>query len=227
MNLVIFDIDGTLLRTFGLDGDCFARAFEREAGITGLDHDWNSYRSSTDAGLTMEIFQDHRGRPPRDREVAAIKQRFFKDLEISLRAEPAEGLRTAGVLELLDNLGHAPDWEIAIATGAWRRSALLKIEIAELGIAALPIATSDDASERTDIIRAAIARTRKGEASGYRRLVYVGDRPWDVMAAQQLGLSFLGVASGGGAERLKAAGATRIVADFSDKEQVLSHLRAA
>ena len=46
--LVIFDVDGTLTRTNGLDEACFVRAIETEFGIMGISTDWSRYNRSTD-----------------------------------------------------------------------------------------------------------------------------------------------------------------------------------
>ena len=223
-NLAIFDIDGTLLRTNEIDGDCFARAFTAHDGLADLDDNWDGYDSSTDSGLATEIFHNHLGRPPLVGEIESVKQRFFANLRRSLSKVPAAALRTPGAASLLGHLAAGSEWELAVATGAWKRSMALKLEAAELTLDGIPVATSDDADDRCDIIRTAIAKTRQGDRAGYRHIVYIGDRPWDVRAARDLGLSFLGVGSDGDAERLRAAGATRVVEDFARCQEVAAML---
>ena len=43
MNLVVFDIDGTLLRTSGVDDECYAQALRETLGIEGISTDWGAY----------------------------------------------------------------------------------------------------------------------------------------------------------------------------------------
>src|SRR5262249_21957606 len=119
-------------------------------------------------------------------------------------------------------------WRLALATGGWAASARFKLAAAGLPVDAFPWATADDALDRVDILRAAVARAE--QAYGQRRfggLVYVGDGVWDVRAAKALGLGFLGVATGAQARRLLEAGARWLVPDFSDPALVAERLEAA
>ncbi len=50
MNLVIFDIDGTLTDTNAVDGECYAAAFEREFG---RPVDWRNLTHRTDSGIAQ------------------------------------------------------------------------------------------------------------------------------------------------------------------------------
>ena len=58
-------------------------------------------------------------------------------------------------------------------------------------------------------------------------IVYVGDGLHDVRASQNLSYGFIGVAGTERAERLRAAGARYIVADFTDTDAFLRLLMEA
>ena len=62
-----------------------------------------------------------------------------------------------------------------------------------------------------------------GRWSGGRNApaVYVGDGVWDARAARALKIGFVGVRVDGREERLRAAGAERIVRDYTDIAGVL------
>lgn len=112
-------------------------------------------------------------------------------------------------------------WSPAIATGAWRESALLKLRVAEIPFAGVPLSTSSDEVARAAIIRRLLpgATTLDPEAT-----VYFGDAAWDVRAAGTLGIRFVGVGHGLAAERLRAAGATVLIRDFDDPDAVAAAL---
>ena len=57
--------------------------------------------------------------------------------------------------------------------------------------------------------------------TGFDAVTYVGDQPWDVVAAQTLGFRFVGVGGPGGTERLQAAGAETVIPDFTDATAAL------
>ena len=129
-----------------------------------------------------------------------------------------------GAAELLAALPRH-GWAVAVATGGWQRSARFKLDAAGLADDALPLASAEDGPARVNIVRAAIGRAaaRHGRAS-FDRIVSVGDAPWDVSAAAELRLPFLGVASGARATRLRDAGAGAIVEDFSRLPEILALL---
>jgi phosphoglycolate phosphatase-like HAD superfamily hydrolase len=57
--------------------------------------------------------------------------------------------------------------------------------------------------------------------------VLVGDAGWDVRTARSLALPFVGVASGQDGDNLRTAGASHVIGDFLDVEQVLRCLEQA
>jgi beta-phosphoglucomutase-like phosphatase (HAD superfamily) len=68
MDLVILDIDGTLLDTMGVDGEHFVRAFEEAFGLRGIDTRWENYEHCTDSWITRALL---RGRYAREGRVRA------------------------------------------------------------------------------------------------------------------------------------------------------------
>ena len=61
----------------------------------------------------------------------------------------------------------------------------------------------------------------------FERIVCVGDGVWDVHTATSLGLTCIGIGTGGRAERLGTAGASRVFPDFTNLEAVLNALEEA
>jgi len=45
VTLVVFDLDGTLTRTFAVDGDCYLQAFDKSLGIRDVNDNWSGYRA--------------------------------------------------------------------------------------------------------------------------------------------------------------------------------------
>ena len=130
--LAVFDLDGTLADTLGVDHRCFVEAFRLEHGIRFTDDDWSTYRHTTDSGITPEVLQRHFGRPPTASEVERYKRCFVELLERAGGEEP-EGFReVAGAVDLIAELRARPDWQVVVATGSWRDSALLKMRLAGL-----------------------------------------------------------------------------------------------
>ncbi len=120
------------------------------------------------------------------------------------------------------------DFRCAIATGAWRESALIKIHCAGLAIDGLPLTTTEDAPQREVILEIAADRARAlYELPEATECVLVGDGVWDVRAARRVGFAFIGVGAGEEARKLSAAGASLVIGDYTDVDQVLTLLRTA
>ncbi len=225
--LAIFDLDGTLVRSDELDGACFVAAFHDALGIADVDTDWARYDHVTDPGIAAQIIRERRGHAPSAGELARLQSVFCDRLA---EAAGRDGAYAAlpGAAGLLAALRARPDWALALATGGWREAARVKIDRSGLDLEDLPAAFGEDGPSRRAIVRAAIARAQEqAGVDAFARRVCIGDGVWDVYTATRLGLPCIGVGSGAGAERLAAAGAARVVADFTDLAAILNALENA
>jgi len=224
--LAVFDLDGTLTRTMGVDGRCYARACREVLGLARVADDWSAYRHTSDEGIARELCERERGRPAERAELAELKRRFVELLAGEAARAPELFCEVPGARETLRELPGC-GWAVAVATGAWEVSARLKLEAAALPTG-LPLATSDGMPERAAIVRAAIGRaTALHEVLGFSRVVSVGDAVWDVRTARDLGLPFVGVHVEGGGSGLRGAGAGRVLRDYTELEEVLAALDGA
>jgi beta-phosphoglucomutase-like phosphatase (HAD superfamily) len=204
MNLAIFDIDGTLIDSNAVDNACFLASLGTSSDAT----DWSDYPHHTDRGLTREFLRRKWSRDPVESEITHHRAAFMEALRARITA--LDEIRGAkAFIEFLCKRG----WEISLATGAWSESALLKLNAAGFP-PTLPLACCDAWPSREEIVLGAIAGRRCD------RIVVFGDGWWDVRAARNLKLPFIGV--GGAAE-----GAAESIADFSDAEGVLAAMMRA
>ena len=225
--LAVFDVDGTLLRSFELDGECYFAAFEDALGINDIDTDWARYDHVTDPGIAAQIIRERLGRKAFADELARLQQAFLGRL---VRAAERDGAYAAlpGADALIARLRDGGDWCVALATGGWCDAALFKIGCSGLDIDGLPAAFGEDGPSRQAIVRAAIARARENAGGAdFARIVCIGDGIWDVRTANSLGYPCIGVAAGEHAARLAAEGASHVVADFRDPEAFLKALEDA
>ena len=214
--LVVFDVDGTLTLSNQVDGEVYAREFERTFGIPLPSTRWTEYASgATDQGIAEEACAKlglERGR------IREFKGRFIVQLRNQIARmglAPVPGARA--VLRNLVNRGYA----VALATGSWRESAQLKLTCADIDTSGIPLFASDDEPRRDGILRQAI-RVPAGRSDP----VYVGDGPWDVHAARAVSLRFVGVDAEGTGE-LRAMGIESVLCDFADVDAVIAALTRA
>jgi phosphoglycolate phosphatase-like HAD superfamily hydrolase len=210
VDLVIFDIDGTLTATNEVDTRCFARAFFDVFSIA-IDTAWNAYPHRTDSGIIRHNFHAHFGRGPTARELDGFKERFLHLLEREWREAPRDFAEVAGAGAALARIKRERSFAPAVATGGWRVSALFKLEKGRVPMVEIPAAFADDAEE---IARLAITRAIAHYQRNFKRVILVGDSDCDVATASRLRLPFVGIAVGGHDAVLRLAGAERVMPNY-------------
>jgi len=210
----ILDLDGTLMPSAEIDNLCFWQAVGAVFGAPEEPPDLHGFVHVTDSGILQEWCTRELGRPPGADEAARIKRTFAQLLETAFAGSPDHFSPVPGLEEWLAAVQASGRALAGIATGGWEHSARLKLKLSGLERFGLPLASSDDAVRRTDIMRIAAQRTLgRADADG-TRFTYVGDGVWDLRASRDLGWAFVGIASGARARQLERAGAVLVRANF-------------
>lgn len=225
VDLIVFDVDGTLTATNEVDTRCFARAFLEAFGVA-LDTSWHIYPHRTDSGIIRHSFFEHFTRAPTQVELDLFRERFLRLLDLEWRAVPRHFAAVAGATRALTKIAQH-SYALALATGGWRTSALFKLEKAGIPVVGLPAAFADDAAEREEITRIAIGRAKIHHRQQFDRIILVGDSDCDVTTAARLGLGFVGIAADGNDAVLRAAGAQLVLRDYEDFATFIRTLEAA
>jgi phosphoglycolate phosphatase len=214
VRLVLFDIDGTLVRTGGAGVKAFTKVFTTEFGAT--DHfERLKFAGRTDMSLVREFFGFH--------QIEATPEnfeRFFERyvfwLDHILRESKTEVCR--GVWEFIHGVkALAKPPVLGLLTGNIRLGAEIKLRHLQLWDFFQTGAFADDHEERDQI--AAIARERgnrllRTELEPEQVLV-IGDTPLDIRCARAIGAKVLAVATGGASlEELKVHKPDWAVADL-------------
>jgi len=215
--LLMFDIDGTLTATNGVDTECYVQAMSEYLGVA-IDSDWSRYQHVTDSGIAGELFKLH-GRPME--EVHLVHRRFFELIEQALRSMPQSCEPIAGAAEFLKHVQRSKAWVAGLATGGWGESARAKLRRAGIDFQGIPFASADDAEARIDIMKSCLERAEAGCGSDLTGVVYVGDGAWDAKAAKELGWPFIGIGQSIRSIRDRARDTYPVFKDFSDVKSIL------
>jgi len=195
--LILFDVDGTLIRTGGRAGRALAGAIQDVFGVVAPIE---GYRLSgkTDPQIVLELmamcgWTRERVAPRLD----ALLDRYLARLDLALPAEHVEVL--PGVRELLDTLARRDDVRLGLLTGNVEKGAALKLERAGLaGFFAVGAYGSDEEDrDRLVPVGRARAAARWGDAFEGRRTVVVGDAEADIRCARAGHARAVAVATGG------------------------------
>jgi phosphoglycolate phosphatase len=196
VRLVLFDIDGTLIRTGGAGVRAFARAFESEFNLAdGFER--LKVPGRTDTGLVREFLGFH-SIPPTPENLRRFFECYVFWLDHLLQESRTEVC--AGVWEFLAELQALPRPPLlGLLTGNIRLGAEIKLRHCDLWDVFEIGAFGDEHEERDQI--AEIARQRGSRILGTRlrgdEVLVVGDTPHDIRCGRAIGAKVLAVATGG------------------------------
>lgn len=206
---VIFDIDGTLLKSEHLDEKYFVMALRDVLGDVTLMERWSHYTKVTDNGIIAEILE-HNGRPCSTAIIDAVRERFTAYLENYFAGngtcKPVPGARA-----FFWHLISRHEYTVGIATGGWEKTARMKLARAEFDIGAVQLSSSADSDDRTEIMLHCLDRLQ----GPFSNTVYIGDGLWDKRASEKLGWQFIGIG-----QKLKGKCEHRFD-DFLESEKIL------
>lgn len=187
MHAVIFDIDGTLLQSASVDDALYRASVTAVLGPVRFRPSLSDYDFVTDSGILSQVLNDN-SLQPNPEQISGVKANFVEALSSHIR-ENGPFREVPGAKKMLDSLAASEIHSVAIATGGWLDTALLKLESANFDLTHLPLATSDDHFERTEIMQLALSRL----GSEFNSITYYGDGPWDRDACLVLGWNFVAV----------------------------------
>lgn len=216
--LLLFDIDGTLIKGSRAARIAFARAIQT---CLGVDVDLSALQSAgkTDYRIMREIVEEHR--LPRERvDWEALRTSFLHHFEDAIRLDP--GQICPGVRSLLEVFSRQAGIVLALGTGNLERSARMKLAAHDLDAFFATGGFGDDGIDREAVITAGIARAEAHHRTGFQRVVVVGDTPHDVACARANKVHSVCVATGPfNVETLRLAGAMLVFPDFTWTQAVV------
>ncbi len=192
MQLVMFDIDGTLVDSNAFDSDLYAQAIQTELGVQ-VDKIWASYRNVTDSGILEELLEQHASDGDWVKLGSRVKSKFIDLIHEYVTSKHHLVEAIPGACKLLDRFKQLPDVTVAIATGGWRETAELKLKAVGIDYEDLAFATASEARSRIEIMQ--LAERQAASHAVFSRKTYFGDATWDQQASKKLGYNFVAVGS--------------------------------
>ncbi|MBD3335871.1 MAG: HAD hydrolase-like protein [Candidatus Eisenbacteria bacterium] len=195
--LILFDIDGTLLRARGAGAAAFRRALASALGRE-LPEFHVDYAGRTDLYILTESLRAlGQTLPP----TADLVEQILS-LYVSLLPEELERVEEAalcpGVPEVLEELQSRPDVHLGVLTGNTRAGALTKLRFFEIASYFEVGAYGEATLYRHELVALAMSAARQHWGLEWRRddVWLVGDTPHDIDAARRAGVKVAAVATG-------------------------------
>jgi phosphoglycolate phosphatase-like HAD superfamily hydrolase len=229
LNLVLWDIDHTLIETRGVGKELYERAFKRVTGQALTHH--IEITGRTELAIATDALRRH-GLEPIDQLLAA----YCAELVLQYRTHSNDlrqrGRALPGAGDALSALAALAGTVQTVLTGNLREVAAIKLESFGLGehIDLEIGAYAEDDPERSRLV--AVAQERAGLTYGTTfdrgNTMLIGDTVHDVTAAHEGGARVVAVASGRDPlETLRTARPDAALTSLADTDRVVQTVRAA
>ncbi|MGD9854769.1 MAG: HAD family hydrolase [Planctomycetaceae bacterium] len=223
MDVLLFDVDGTLLSTGGAGQQAMERTLRSVCGVTRPTEGVPA-AGRTDRAIITDLFAYH-GITETPAIWVSFQEAYFQHLAEVLPTLPGRTL--PGVFELLEALSSRDDVLLGLLTGNFRQGARLKLGHYGIGHHFQCGGFGDDHHDRNDVARLALQDVRRHQqaAEEPERIWVIGDTPADVRCGRVIGARVVAVATGSYSRtQLEATGPDHLFADFSDPASLLSLL---
>lgn len=222
--LVLWDIDGTLVHAGAVAGDIFEQAIERVTGVR--PHERVHMSGKTDPQITME-YLEMIGMSDTDRALYEVLTLLTVDLAAQRSVMLEQGRVLPGVFQALGAINNLNSVEQTLLTGNLQANARTKLEVFELDhwfdfdIGAF----GSDHHDRNELVPIALDRVRRLRKREIhpRDVLVIGDSPNDLRCARAGGARCLLVATGRSSyEELEPLQPDHLLHDLSDTDEVLA-----
>jgi phosphoglycolate phosphatase-like HAD superfamily hydrolase len=193
--LLLFDIDGTLLRAEGATHKAITRTFHELFAAEKI-MDVRSLIGATDRGIFKDAAHKILGRQLSAAEMKAVEKRYLELLPGELAA--ANFSVKPGVKQLLPLLCAGKDIIMGLETGNLEKAAYMKLRRGELDDYFKFGGFGSDSESRPELVRKAIARAQKRSAETImpENTFIIGDAPNDIKAGKEIGIVTIAVGTG-------------------------------
>jgi phosphoglycolate phosphatase-like HAD superfamily hydrolase len=230
MRIVLFDIDGTILRSGGVGRIAMERALTNVFGSPGSP-DYR-YDGKTDRQIVRELMREEgKSDEEIDSRMTGLLDEYVTGLHDELASRRTGVHVYPGVIELLDALEKQERVVLGLLTGNIEQGARAKLEAAGIDAGRFKVnAFGSDHEHRPEL--PAVAQRRARELLGIDvsgdRLVVIGDTPADIRCGESIGARAIGVATGRySCDELASHGAYAVFETLADTDEVLSRIMNA
>ncbi|MFI5345216.1 MAG: HAD family hydrolase [Elusimicrobiota bacterium] len=226
MKVLLFDIDGTLIRGGGAGRKALNRAGEKLYGVKNCCSEL-SLAGRTDLYNFGAAYEFATGKKPRKSDVERLHREYLKHLPYYVKKALRGGTYhiPPGLKALLKYLSRDERVLLGLGTGNMEKGARIKLEPSGFNKYFQFGGYGSDSFHRHALLKKAVQRAKKLTREPFtRRDVYViGDTPFDVAAGRKAGFKTIGVGTGFSEwEDLAASRPDHLARDFRNLKKWLT-----
>ena len=216
VNLLLFDIDGTLILDSHAGQTAYIRAFQTRYGVAFGMEELPPTSGKTDLMIVREMLDlsglaEH---PVDDPDFVRI---YIRHLKESVQSDP--GRLAPGARDLLETLAKRNDMYLALETGNIESGAKTKLAYHDIAHFFATGGFGSDGTTRQEIIASGIDKSQRLFGTTFDRIVVIGDTPYDIACAHANKVHCIAVSTGSFTyDQLKAENADHVFEDLTDVE---------
>jgi phosphoglycolate phosphatase-like HAD superfamily hydrolase len=225
MKVLLFDIDGTLIRAGGSGRKALNRAARRLYGVKNACSEL-SLAGRTDLYNFGAAYRFATGRRPTRAAIERLHREYLKRLPYYVRAAIRDGQYHVppGLRTLLKRLSRDPRVLLGLGTGNMEKGARIKLEPSGFNAYFLFGGYGSDSFHRHALLKKAAARAKKHARApfGPDDVYVIGDTPLDVAAGKKAGFKTVAVGTGfSDWKDLRASKPDHLARDYGDLQKWL------
>ncbi len=190
MKIILFDIDGTLVKAGGAGARALDFAVETMTGHKKAC-DSIQLQGATDKTNFVNAFAAGAGRKPTKRELDALTRKYVDRLphEVRWSVKAKKYLKVKGVEKFLEKLAGRRDVMVGLGTGNLKDGAFIKLEPSGLMKHFAFGGYGCDSHHRSEVLRKAVQRAARIARTSIKdgEVYVIGDTHRDVEAAKEAG----------------------------------------
>lgn len=193
MNLILFDVSGTLVHTSDLEKKVMWRTLSRVLSIP-YERVGEFRPSETETAFASKVWNLVRGVEPTKEDWDTIFTIYREELFQAYLAAPERFSALDGAPELLSHLQGSKSWGFAIATTSWHDMAHLSLRGAGFYTRRFHVVSGENITSKVDLLNKAIDSSKRWfGVQEFQKVTYVGDESVDSAVCRELQLPFLEV----------------------------------
>lgn len=193
MNLILLDLDGTLVDSMEIENILYPRAIKEALGLSSISTDLSGFQNPTDSGIIREVMREELGKLCHPEDIERCRLLFFDLMSRHHANHPGTLQPIPGAREFVEHLRDQPNYCFAVATAGWRVTAEFKLTAAGFDFEDWIMYSCCEYEHKKEAMRAAHTSARKQYGREFDAVLYIGDSRSDLRFANELDYAFLGV----------------------------------
>ncbi len=217
MNLIVFDIDGTMFLDNKASSEAFKNALLHLYDIMNYSTIWDNYRIGSDIGILRYLYKEKYKSDLSWDELNRFQLYYYNEFVKICLLTDNKLIKVNGLEGIIDNIYKSDKWCLAIYSGGMKKVALKKLDIYGITERKYPISTAEDGLLREEIFKSTVYKAKVIYNKEYfDNIILVGDSYQDIRVSKKLSIPMIGITTTMKRNDFLSAGISHTVDDYVD-----------